>query len=227
MAALETLYCRSCLSDNPRNVVNMKESHVTGQNQEKISLLEMFFCCTDIRIEKDHFSSSLCQPCANALKFAYEFRRQSQLTHSILVQKANQLITTGAIQSIDITTDESPVKTEVVDVQQFGSNVGGEGGLIFEDESQTKSEVVDQSEYYEQDFLSEDDKTENTEGDETTRGGETANERSDQHRREKRTKRARNDWKGYFCISYSCRKLFRSSKEMRNHLNANKGEKFL
>lgn len=198
--------------DNPRNVVNMRELH-TSQNSEKTSLMEMFYQCTDIRLEKDAFSRLLCSPCANALKFAYEFRKQSQLTHSMLVQKVPQ----RSAEPIEVGgSDMSPVKTEMVDVEYEIS--GPSERYDFEDESMPKTEV-DQIEYYAREYLSgDDDDIEYTE-EETRHGAENDEDR------EERKRRRRSDWRGYLCISYSCRKLFRSSKEMRNHLVANKGEK--
>lgn len=207
-------YCRSCMVDNPKNFVNMGELQTTGDNHERITLLDMFYQVTDIRTEKDNFSRILCKPCASTLKFSYDFRRQSQLTQSMLIQKANQLTTI----MFDVSNDSSPVKSEVIEYAQVLPEV--EEGVFLEVENLTKSEVIEEPEYFEQEYVSDDDKTENTEED--IRDG-TAEATKDGQDKVKKSARPRSDWRGYFCISYSCRKLFKSSKEMRNHLNANKG----
>lgn len=204
--ATQKSYCRACMVDNPRNIINMRDLY-TSQNDEKVSFMDMFYQITDIRIEKDNFSRMLCQPCTNALRFAYEFRKQSQLTHSMLVQKVPE--TNQLIEIVEIAHDESPIKTEMVDVQYQMPGPGCE----FEDESLPKPEAESPG-CYEPEYLSGDEEMDT----------ETQQAAGADSSTENKKKRSRNDWRGYFCISSSCRKLFRSSKEMRNHLNAFKGK---
>lgn len=124
--------CRSCMSESPRQYVKMSDTPFGEQTLYS----EMFKDCTDIDVEQDNLSKMLCLSCSNALKFAFEFRRQSRKTHETLMK------------NIIPKTDVLAIKTEKPSEHSNLLEV-----MLTEERGVTVKEENDQADYFEDSWV--------------------------------------------------------------------------
>lgn len=80
---LEVDYCRACMAENPQQFINMSDV----SRDDQTTYAKMFLDCTNIDIFQDDLPKKLCLACSRALKFAFDFKRQSLNTHEALIEK--------------------------------------------------------------------------------------------------------------------------------------------
>lgn len=124
-------YCRSCGIPNPKNITELKILH------EDKSLQEILYECTGIDIKQDIFSRVLCKKCKGSLISSYRFRRQTQDTHTKLIE--------GSLQDSEVKQEfEVTVVVPVIDefvedlIKKENEDVKVEVEDVYDDEKETE-----------------------------------------------------------------------------------------